>query len=303
MRPMYSAATSATRRVQQPSAAPAWRRRATTALGTLVEVSARCANDTDFERIVARAFERLQHYQRHMSFHEAGSDLRAIAEAAPGDRVRVAPETWAVLDTALAIEIETAGVFNAAIAPALVQRGLLPSPVRNAIGECAASASAALQLLPDNEVLIRQRVWIDLGGIAKGAAVDAALAAARETGADATIVNASGDLAVFGDQDHAIEIVGPSRQRVPAGWLGDGALASSGPFDGQGASSLVAEGRHAAWADRAVSVVAPTCQMAEALTKVLAILGDDAAPLLARHGAVGFSVDAHGHLHTVGAAR
>ena len=297
---MDSAAPSAIRRIERPQAAPVWRRRATQSLGTLVEVSARCASDADFERIVAGSFERLRHYQRHMSFHETGSDLRAIARTAPGDRLRIAPETWAVLATSLALEAETGGLFNVAIAPVLVQRGLLPAPEQYARNECAGSARAALQLLPDNQVMIRQRVWIDLGGIAKGAAVDAALAAAREAGADAVVVNAGGDLAVFGDQDHAIEIVGPGRQRVPAGWLGDGALASSGPFDVDGASMLVAE--RAVWADRAVSVVAPSCLMADALTKVVAVLGDAAAPLLARHGAKGFSVDARGRLHAVGAA-
>ena len=277
-----------------------WRRRAKPLLGTLVEVSLQCANGADFECVSACAFDRLTHYQRLMSFHEAASDVRAITGASAGQRVRIAPETWAVLEAALRFEAESHGIFNVAVAPDMVRRDLLPSP-RPFAAELATSACAALRLDADNVVTVLHPVWVDLGGIAKGAAVDAALAAVRDAGAMGAIVNAGGDIACYGAEDQAIEVIGPHRRRVTAGQLGDGAIATSGPFETGGPSTLVLpRGVAARWADRAVTVVAPTCMVADALTKILAVLGAEAAPLLARHQAQGFAVDAEGRVQRTG---
>jgi thiamine biosynthesis lipoprotein len=159
------------------------------------------------------------------------------------------------------------------------------------------SARAALRLEEASRITVIEPVWIDLGGIAKGAAVDAAVAAVRAGGAASAIVNAGGDIATFGPVAQPIIVRGPGGTSIDAGLLADGAIATSGPFgEASGSSLVLAQGRVARWADRSVSVVAPTCQIADALTKVLAVLGPDAAPLLARHAAQGFSIDAAGKL-------
>lgn len=291
---------------RQADTGDGWRRRAQPWLGTLVEVSLQCDADA-FDALATLAFEQIARHHRSMSFHEDGSDLRAIARAHAGQRLMVAPETWTVLRAAIDLEAQSQGCFNAAIAPELVRRGLLPAPAGDA-APLATSARGALTLEADHTVLVRQPVWLDLGGIAKGAAVDASLAAVRAAGASAAIVNAGGDLAVFGQEDVPIDIVSPARQRVRAGRLGDGAMATSGPFLPDSAlvlpdSALVLPGdSQAVWAARAVTVVAPNCITADALTKVLAALGHAAAPLLARHAARGFSVDEAGYIDVVGAA-
>ena len=57
----------------------------------------------------------------------------------------------------------------------------------------------AIELLPENAVRFRYPdVRIDLGGIAKGFAVDRALEALRGFGISSGMVNAGGDLAAFG---------------------------------------------------------------------------------------------------------
>lgn len=290
----------------RPSAMPAstplrWHRRARPLLGTRVEVAILCDGETAFLHASTLAFARLDHYQAAMSFHEAASDVRAIAGAPAGTTLQVSAETWAVIAAAQAFEAESGGIFNVAVAPALVARGHLPSPT---VGEpsvpTAISARTALQLGAGCRITVMQPVWIDLGGIAKGAAVDAALAAIRETGAAAAVVNAGGDIAMYGDEAQPITVRGPDGIRVPAGTLAEGAIATSGPFGTPGDSTLVLRpGDPATWADRAVSVVAPSCQTADALTKVVTALGHGAAPLLAAHHAVGFSVAANGVLDRV----
>ena len=54
-----------------------------------------------------------------------------------------------------------------------------------------------LDLLPGNRARWRRKGWIDLGGIAKGYAIDCGVAALRAHGVATGIVNAGGDLGVL----------------------------------------------------------------------------------------------------------
>lgn len=271
-----------------------WRRRARPLLGTVVEVAAVGAGEQAFFRASDRAFAVVARYHAAMSFHEAASDVRAIAAASAGTTLQIAPDTWAVIAAALAFEADSGGVFDVAVADELVARGLLPSICAGVALERVA-ARTALRLEEDGRVTVLQPVRIDLGGIAKGAAVDAALAELRAAGVAAAVVNAGGDLATYGAPAQPIAVRGPDGVVVQAGSLADGAIATSGPFVPTGASSLVVRGgRSARWGRRAVTVVAPICLVADALTKVVAVVGEAAAPLLRRYDAQAFSVDAAG---------
>ena len=121
------------------------------------------------------------------------------------------------------------------------------------------------------------------------------------------IVNAGGDLAVFGAIDHGIRVQGPAPSRlvVDAGSLRDGAIATSSfstdPGSGSDAASplVLPSPGPSMWSGRSVSVVAPRCLIADALTKVVAALGPRAKVLLERHEAHAFSVDGRGRLERV----
>jgi FAD:protein FMN transferase len=278
-----------------------WRRRAQPILGTLVEIALLCASEPEFIRVSSLAFRCIDEYHARMSFHEADSDVRAIAAAMVGETVQVAAITWAVINAAQRFEAESGGVFNVTVAPEMVRRGRLPAPQTTSTpAPLATSCCTALRLDEGAHITVLQPVWIDLGGIAKGAAVDAALALIRSEGAVAARVNAGGDIAMYGEAAQPITVFGPHGAQVEAGSLADGAIATSGPYDNDdNARSALVSPTAARWADRSVSVIAPTCQTADALTKVLAVLGPDAAPLLARHAAHGFSIDRAGRLERV----
>jgi thiamine biosynthesis lipoprotein len=118
---------------------------------------------------------------------------------------------------------------------------------------------------------------LDLSGIAKGFAVDRAVDALRAAGVTSGTVNAGGDLAVFGPIDVEVAVRHPVYSTRLAAFvtLRERALASSGrvidPATGRMASDI--EG---------ASVTAPTCMLADALTKVVGVAGQSAVPLL-RH--------------------
>ncbi len=81
-------------------------------------------------------------------------------------------------------------------------------------------------------VRFRRPVTIDLGGIAKGFAVDRAVEALQKAGAKSGIVNAGGDLRVFGDDAQLVQIRHPLEPGRAAGTvlLRERALATSGRY-------------------------------------------------------------------------
>jgi thiamine biosynthesis lipoprotein ApbE len=164
-----------------------------------------------------------------------------------------------------------------------------------------------IQLLPQNRVRFADRsVKIDLGGIAKGFAVDRAVEALRRHGVAEGLVNAGGDLRGFGPRSHGVDVRDP---RLPARplcrvALCNAALASSaGQFDPAG--SL--DARACAVIDPATArparsiigatVCAPCCVIADALTKIVMTAGEAAAPILEHYGADALFVSAHGVVH------
>jgi thiamine biosynthesis lipoprotein len=139
--------------------------------------------------------------------------------------------------------------------------------------------------------------WIDLGGIAKGYAVDLAVAALEAAGAAGGCVNAGGDLRVFGPAGYPVAVRSPSAPGAAASrfMLLDAALATSGIYfsmrshQGRQVSALVDArvGEPLAF-DRSASVRAPRCVLADALTKVVLATGDIHHPALAAFGASAF---------------
>ncbi|MFW1123225.1 FAD:protein FMN transferase, partial [Vibrio parahaemolyticus] len=63
---------------------------------------------------------------------------------------------------------------------------------------------ADITVIDARRVRLARRVLVDLGGIAKGHAVDRAVAAMIAAGAPCGLVNAGGDLRGFGAMDWAI---------------------------------------------------------------------------------------------------
>ncbi|HMJ05833.1 MAG TPA: FAD:protein FMN transferase [Chthoniobacterales bacterium] len=131
----------------------------------------------------------------------------------------------------------------------------------------------------------------DLGGIAKGFAVDRAVDALRDAGATGGIVNAGGDLRAFGDEPQLIVIRHPVRPGEEAGriLLRDCALATSSCcfapdlFDGRDGAPIAR--------DVSVTVSAADCLTADALTKIALVLRERALPLLVQHGADAFLLE------------
>src|SRR5260221_1847632 len=194
------------------------------AMGTLVHVSA-SGPEHAVQRSVDAALATIERVERLMSFHDPGSDLSRLNRQAWRTPQTVHPWTWAVLRRAVRIAEASAGLFDITVAPLLMREGLLPG-----------SADASLQcgvwrhivLMPECRVFLERPMLLDLGGIAKGFAVDRAIHELRKGGCTQGAVNAGGDLRRFGLIPHPIHL----RRRdglVQVAELRCGAIATSVP--------------------------------------------------------------------------
>ena len=235
-------------------------RRARPLLGTLVEVGA------DDARAIDAAFAAIERLQALLSRFEPASDVARFNALPAGGAIDVAAPTARLLALAARLHAASDGAFDVA----------LGSGGWRLEGRRLAKLDAATRL--------------DLGGIGKGEAVDRAVRALRRAGCAAGYVNAGGDLSVFGALALPVVLRDEHGGGVrPFCELREGALATSRYAGG------VRPSRSALWAHGAaagapaieahVSVAAPRCVWADALTKVVAASGRLDHPLLARHGA------------------
>jgi thiamine biosynthesis lipoprotein len=259
-------------------------RRARPLLGTFVEIAA-CARDAERERrAVAAAFDAVAQVHGRMSFHAPSSDLARLNRRAHLEPVAVAPDTFAVLERAAFFAAESDGLFDCTVGAVLVRAGRLPAHPGSATG---AGTWRDVELLPDRRVRFARPLALDLGGIAKGWAVDRAIEALERHGVRSGLVNAGGDLRATGERAWplAIRLPGARAQAIRLAPLRGEAVATTA-FARGAAASRVVDPRTGAIrrAARSVSVFAPRCIDADALTKI-AWLGPPPEALLERLGA------------------
>lgn len=246
--------------------------RARPLLGTLVAIASDGGEDG-----VRAAFAVLGRVHALMNFHAALGDVARINRARPGRTVSVDRWTHRVLRRARELSVRSAGAFDVVVPGS---------------GACHAD----LDLLPGSKVRWRRRARLDLGGIAKGFAVDRAVQALRRHGARRGCVNAGGDLRRFGDWAE------PVRVRIPhSPWrsivlprASSEAVATSGAY--YGGLFRDPRGGHETRLEGSITVCAPSCMVADGLTKVIGLLGPQ-PDLLAYYGARAFTLDRAGRLY------
>lgn len=269
------------------------RRRARPLLGTLVEVRAQGASAAAFDVAADTAFAAMAQVHALMSFHEAGSDLRRIARARAGDRVDVHAHTAAVLRRAQRWARVSGGAFDAGCGARAVAEGWLPPP-SDGTPPADIPFEDALEVA-GHQVLVHAPVWLDFGGIAKGYAVDLAVAALRRARLPAGAVNAGGDLRVFGALEETVLVRSPfdAAELWQVAALRDGACATSASGEVASRDPAALDAGDAA-SPRSVTVFAPTACAADALTKIVWQQGEVAGALLRRARASALVVRADG---------
>ena len=264
-------------------------RRARPLLGTLVEIRVQGTGAAACTAVDA-AFRSIEAVQEAMSFHDPESELSSLNRNACERSVKVSPALWRVLSEALRLAKLSGGAFDPTVGARLVHWKILPAPQAPTPAHATASWRD-VRLLPGRRVRFNRPLWLDLGGIAKGYAVDIAVSILRRHRIPAGVVNAGGDLRVFGSRAERVHVRHPDQptRLVPLADLSDAALATSAGYfseqrcAGRRVNALVNPLlQRPCSSRRSVSVQAPTCMLADALTKIVLVHGDAAEAML-RH--------------------
>ena len=164
-----------------PAAGGAVLRRMRIEMGTGVVIEAHAPTAAQAQAGTAAGFAAVARVAALMNPQLPAGDLHRISAAPAGTRLPVHPNTAAILRFAHELHRLSEGIFD----PCLPHR-------RGTLAQLEIEDGAA------PAVICHAPVAIDCGGFAKGYAVDCAVAALREAGCTAGVVNAGGDLRVFG---------------------------------------------------------------------------------------------------------
>jgi thiamine biosynthesis lipoprotein len=270
-------------------------RRARPLLGTFVEIAVGDASRTDMEAAIEAAFGAVAEAHRLMSFHEAGSDVRRLNNEASMHPVCVHPWTFGVLQTAIDLHRHSTGIFDITVASVLQDMSLLPRASARRAPADNPPTTETIELMPGRRVrFTHPDTTIDLGGIAKGFAVDRAIDILRHHDMPTALVNAGGDLAMLGPRPCIVDIRDPrdASRLMCRVKVSNGAIASSGSRadslhsrQATGSAIIDPRNRSRASAISGSTVRAPCCVLADALTKVIMIAGRSANTLLDHHDA------------------
>lgn len=245
-------------------------RRLRIALGTSVAIAAAGPSLQQAAAAVEAAFAAVARVAERLHPDHVNSDLRRLTVAPPGETVSLWRGTFEVLRFAQQLSRASGGIFD----PCLPQR---------------AGRLSDIELFEDSacRAVAHAPVALDCGGIAKGFAVDEAIRALTSAGCSQGLVNAGGDLRVFGAptvvllrraggleplelSQAALAVSDRDARHVPAGHRG-----------------YYVRGGAAAQAQRYAAVRAAAAMCADALTKcVLLCPAEASAALLRQFGGV-----------------
>jgi len=248
-------------------------RRLRVSMGTLVAIEAAAGTACAADAALEAAFAAILSVDQRMHPHAAGSDLERINTAPLRTAVAVHQSTFELLELALRLSRLSDGVFD----PCLPHR-----PGRLADLEIRIAEGATGDTI-QHRVTCHVPVALDFGGFAKGYAVDRAIDALHTHGCSAGLVNAGGDMRLFGPRTEPILL-----RRSDGGYekieLLDAALAVSDadspnrPTEHQGYYNRVAcqgdRTRLGSLRRRYVAVSAKSAVIADALCKCVMLCAD-----------------------------
>ncbi len=259
-------------------------------LGTFIEISLQAKLPE--KALIASAniaFKEIERVQQALNFHRKDSELSQLNMAlisAPNTTKVLSDDLATVLAFAHEIHLVSAGVYDISIASKLMIDKHLPNHLDIPHSSSAAFGSFSDISLQGNSICSTKPVVFDLGGIAKGYAVDQAIAKLPEN--ISGYVNAGGDMRVIDWKNQQVSIKYARRpSALKALTLRNTALASSGSYyQAQGSQYFHPKTQRYNTIKGCISVFANNAMQADALTKVIALMKrKDAKPILKRYGA------------------
>jgi thiamine biosynthesis lipoprotein len=293
-----------------------WYRREEAIMGTAIEVELYAASRADAEVAIAAVIAEMHRIDATMSPHKPDSELSLVNAGAADGPVPVSDGMFGLLARALDFSKLSNGVFDITFASA----GQLYD-YRAGIAPDAAALAAVRPLIDWRHLQLdaatrsvrfaHRGVRIDLGGFAKGHAVDNAIAILKRLGIAHAMVAAGGDSHVMGargDRPWTVAVRDPRREGAVVAVLPleDVSISTSGDYerfferDGVRCHHLLDPRTGVSPAGvRSVTIIADDGLTTEAFSKTVFVLGvEEGLRFVEAHAGIdAVIVDAQGALH------
>lgn len=247
-------------------------------LGALVEVTISAPKPEAWLQTAAgKALALMENVQRSMSFHNSLSDIARLNHCGHLAPLIVHPWTRQLIERAVKLSVSTEGAFDITLAPKQMNWGYLPKHQSARMLVEGGSWSDIIFPAP-NQVQFLRPLQIDLASIAKGFAIDKAIDYLDAKGVHSAMVNAGGDFRTCGEGPHPIHhrhSTSPMENFIPS-VLPRPAVSTSAAYFARKRSGLAKASPilhpHSGKpmkSNLSVSVFAPTCVQADALTQAV----------------------------------
>ena len=263
-------------------------------MGTRIVVELWATDKAQGDAAIDAVFAEMRRVDETMSTYKPTSEISIVNARAARGPIKISPELFDLLGTALEYSRVTEGAFDITYASVGYMYDFRKH-VRPDEKQIAAALPGInyrhVELDRNNSTVrfARPGVRIDLGGIGKGHAVDRGIAVLQARGVDHALVTAGGDSRIIGDRFGKPWVVGirhPDRKdeviaRIP---LEDAALSTSGDyeryFDDNGVRYhhiIDPKTGHSARKVRSATIIGPTATRTDGLSKTAFVLGPEQA--------------------------
>jgi thiamine biosynthesis lipoprotein len=293
-----------------------WYAREEAIMGTSVRVELWSRNRATGEAAIAAVMDQMHHIDETMSPFKPESELSRINREAPDRPVRISEPMYDIIERSIEFSKLSDGAFDITFASVghLYDYRLQIKPTEEELGRALPAIGYRNLIMDPHARTVRfahPGVRIDLGGFAKGLAVDNGAAILRNRGIHNAIVTAGGDSHILGDRrgrPWTIGIRDPRRagEVVAVLPLENVALSTSGDYeryfekDGVRCHHVIdpSTGKSPD-SVRSVTVIAPDGLTSESLTKTVFVMGLDRGMQLIESlsGVDAVVVDCAGVLH------
>jgi len=256
-------------------------------MGTTVEISIYPSD----EKALEEAFNEIKKVDNLMSIYKEDSEVSSLNRQG---EMEVSSETLKVIKKALEFSQISGGAFDITCKPLInlwkKAKKEMKVPGEEEINKALSSVGYEKIILKGNLVSFKEKgMQIDLGGIAKGYAVDKAIEVLKKKGIKRALVDAGGDLYVLGESPEGekwqIGIQDPRHQDkiFSVIKLKDKGVATSGDYrryftiEGKRYSHIVdpKTGQTVEDVPMSVTIVAPEATTADALATGIFVLGPE----------------------------
>jgi len=174
-------------------------------MGTFARVVAVAEDSSTAKKSIKAAFAEIQKVDDLMSDYKDGSEISLVNRDAYNQPVKVSQYTFEVLQKSIEFSKLTDGAFDITVGPLVdlwhsaAEANAVPTDAE--LSEARSKVGYEKLILDANELSVRfaaEDMRIDLGGIAKGYAIDKAIQAMLAVGAIGAMVDIGGDIRCFG---------------------------------------------------------------------------------------------------------